>query len=109
MPKPKSAAPLPSGSFKRILSHDEKANFWKPEKIGDKLVGNLLGVTKGKNGKVLQVELFSGEIKQMGVSTQLIRVPWEMYVGHEIMITFRKTVPTQYGKEARLYDVDAQV
>ena len=102
----KSDAPLPTGTRKRVLSHDEKANFWKPVKAGEQIAGKLLAVTETDKSPVLQMMLFSGEVKQVGVSTQLKRVPWAEYIGKDIFITFAATAKSKYGTPTKLFDVD---
>ena len=107
MAKPKNPAPAPtSGVRKRVLSHDEKANFWKPTKFGEQIFGKLLALTETDKSPVLQIETFQGGVQQVGVSTQLKRVPWANYVGKDVSITFAATAKSKYGQPVKLYDVD---
>lgn len=106
MPNKKSDSPAPKGTFKRIISHDDKPNFWKPTKYGEKIMGKLLAVTETDKSPVLQVELFNGLIQQVGVSTQLKKVPWANFVGKEICITYSDSAKSKYGQPVKLYDVD---
>ena len=91
---------------RRVLSHDDKPNFWKPEKIGDFVEGKLSGVYEGRNGKILQIEPELGEAVQVGVSTQLARVYWEELIGETVRITFTGTAPSRFKTPTRLFDVD---
>ena len=103
----KGAAAAPStGTFRKVLAHDEKPNFWKPTRFGEKLIGKLIAVTKGSNGKVLQILLFSGVMQQVGVSTQLAKVPWESFVEKDIAITYQASVKTKFPQDAKLFDVE---
>lgn len=103
----KGAASLPqTGTYRKVLSHDEKANFWKPTRFGEKIMGKLLALTVTKLSPVLQVQVFSGDVQQVGVSTQLKRVPWAEYVGKEIAITYAASAKSQFGKDVKLFDVE---
>jgi hypothetical protein len=96
----------PKGSFRKILAFDEGPNFWKPKKFGETLIGKLLSVTKTKRSPVLQIEKEGGESIQVGVSTQLKRVPWENYIGSTIRLTYQKDAPSSYGTPCKLFDAE---
>ena len=106
MAKKTSEAPEPQGSFKRLISHDDKPNFWKPIRSGEKIMGKLVAITTTQNGKALQISLFHGGIQSVGVNCQLARVPWEEIVGKEISIEYVRSVKTKYPTEARLFNVE---
>ena len=108
MAKPKESAPVPSsGSLKRLVSHDDKPDFWKPTKPGDVLYGKLLGVRIGGKGPVVSIKDFSDKVRAFGVPTQLRNVDWEDLVGKDVKLTYVKSVASGKGNPAKLFDLDA--
>lgn len=106
MAKTTSAALPTTGAMKRLVSHDDKPDFWKPTKPGEVLYGKLLGVRIGNKGPVISIKDFSESVHAFGVPTQLQNVDWSDLVGKDVKITFVKTVPSGKGNPAKLFDVD---
>ena len=107
MPQKMKGTPAPvPGGMKRIASHDDKPDFWKPVRPGDVLYGKLLGIRIGGKGPVLSVKDFSDKVRAFGVPTQLRNVDWEEFVGHDVKITYVKSVPSGKGNPAKLFDLD---
>ena len=101
-----AAMPQGTGVFKRIISHDDKPNFWKPTRFGDSVSGKLLAVTETDKSPVLQVEGADGVTIQVGVSTQLRKVAWANYVGKQLRLTYKSTAKSRYGTPTKLFDVE---
>ena len=95
-----------TGTYQVIVSPDDRPNFWKPVAFGEVLVGKLLAITQTSKSPVLQIQLFSGEIVQVGVTTQLQRVDWADYLKKDLRITYKKTVPSRYGNPTKLFLVE---
>ena len=107
MAKQKESAGLPStGAMKRLVSHDDKPDFWKPTKAGEVLYGKLLGVRIGGKGPVLSIKDFADKVRAFGVPTQLRSVDWEDLVQKDVKITYVKSVSSGKGNPAKLFDVD---
>jgi len=107
MPKPKENAEIPStGKTRRIISHDDKPDFWKPVKPGEVLYGKLIAERIGGKGPVISIKDFSGNAKDFGVPTQLRKVDWSEFVGKDVKITYVKSVASGKGNPAKLFDVD---
>lgn len=100
------AMPQGTGVFKRIISHDDKPNFWKPTRFGEMLMGKLLAVTETEKSPVLQMENLDGTTIQIGVSTQLRKVAWANYVGKMIRLTYAATAKSRFGTPTKLFDVE---
>ncbi len=98
--------PKGTGTFKRVISHDDKPDFWKPSKIGEQLYGKLIANVPGTRGGVLHIQTFDGEVKQFGIPTQLRRLPWDDFIGKDVKVSYMKSVPTTKGNPAKLFDVD---
>ena len=103
-----AAMPQGKGTFKRIISHDDKPNFWKPSRVGEVLFGRLLAVTQTQMSPVLQIEDQSGLTIQVGVSTQLRKVAWANYVGKMIRLTYAATARSNYASPTKLFDVEVE-
>lgn len=101
-----AAMPQGTGTFKRIISHDDKPNFWKPSRFGETLFGKLLAVTETEKSPVLQVEDENGVTIQVGVSTQLRKVAWANYVGKMIRLVYAATAKSRFGTPTKLFDVE---
>jgi hypothetical protein len=107
MPKPKENAEAPkTGSMRRIVSHDDKPDFWKPVKAGEILYGKLIAERIGGKGPVLSIKDFSGNVRAFGVPTQLRNVDWSEFVQKDVKITYVKSVASGKGNPAKLFDVD---
>ena len=83
-----------------------EGEFLEADQAREQIAGKLLAVTETDKSPVLQLLLFSGEVKQVGVSTQLKRVPWAEFIGKDVFITFAATAKSKYGTPTKLFDVD---
>ena len=107
MAKPKEAAPSPqTGKMRRVVSHDEKPDFWKPTRPGEALFGKLVAERIGGKGPVISVKEFQGDTRDFGVPTQLRKVDWSEFIGKDVKITYVKSVPSGKGNDAKLFDLD---
>ena len=107
MAKQGKPAEVPAtGKLRRIISHDDKPDFWKPTKPGEILYGKLVAERIGGKGPVISVKEFSGALRDFGVPTQLRKVDWSEFLQKDVKITYVKSVPSGKGNEAKLFDVD---
>ena len=103
----KGDAPAPeTGKMRRIISHDDKPDFWKPTRAGEALFGKLVAERIGQKGPVISIKEFSGEVRDFGVPTQLRKVDWSEFIGKDVKITYVKSVSSGKGNPAKLFDVD---
>ena len=85
---------------KPVLLHDQKANFWKPSKKGEKVVGKLLAIKTGKFGDSLRIQQ-GAEAVSVPINDFLKDVDFGSLVGHVIEIIYVESV----GRGMRLFDV----
>ena len=105
MANKKSDTPAPKGSFRQLVDHKAKANWWKPKAIGDALFGTLKKCGTTDNGPFVMVELFSGEKILFGLPTQLKDDDYSPYIGKGIKFVLKVFKETKKGNPAKLFDV----
>ena len=96
-------AGLPKGGARtQVVDHKAKVPFWKPSAINEKLIGMLVRVVQGAEGrKSLRILTATGPIS-VGINFALADVDWLKHVGKVIEIVFTGEVGSRHG---RTYDV----
>lgn len=85
-----------------IKRSDEKPEFWKPTKLGEKIEGRLVAIIEGKFGKVLRVSTKKGMVS-ITQNFFLADVDFSQYADLVLRFTFKGEVGERKG---RVYDVD---
>ena len=89
--------------------------FWKPEEVGEKLIGEVTAVRKtkefeeGRSGEALDVRGPHG-LSSVPVSVALSRVDWRRYVGRVVMFVFKGWIDLEQpdGTTNRMRDIEAR-
>ena len=98
----KMNAPLPtSGRRTQVVDHKAKVPFWKPKVVGEKLIGKLIAVVVGQEGrKSMRIVTPTGAIS-VGINFALANVIWENYIGAQVELIYSGEVGLRHG---RTYD-----
>lgn len=89
--------------------------FWKPEEVGEELVGEVTAVRKtkefeeGRSGEALDVRGAEG-MSSVPVSAALSRVDWRRYVGRVVKFVFKGWIDIEQpgGTKNRMRDIEAR-
>ncbi len=93
---------MEKGVILKIKGSDEKPTYWKPEKVGEKVEGKLIGISDGNFGKVLKIATRKGTVG-INVGDFLASIDFVQYADLKLRFTYRGTV----GKRGmRVFDVD---
>lgn len=86
--------------------------FWKPETVGERLIGEVVAVRKTKDfgegraqGDAIDVRA-DGEFHSIPVSAALSRVDWKRYVGRVVAFIFNGWIDLDGG--TRMRDIEAR-
>jgi hypothetical protein len=101
MANPKGkVAPVPGETKILIKGPGQKANFWKPQTVGETKVGKLTAIVHGKFGASLKIAEASGTVT-IPVNVFLEDIDWTMFKGKILSFEFNGV----YGRGCRLYTV----
>ena len=101
MAKKVEAPPPKSGGRVQVVDHKAKVPFWKPKSVGEKLIGKLIAVVVGQEGrKSMRIVTPTGAIS-VGINFALANVIWENYVGSQVELIYTGEVGQRHG---RTYD-----
>lgn len=83
-----------------LKSPDDKMNLWKPEEVGEYILGKLMMIATAKFGPILRFSTDEG-IVSVPVSHYLSDIDFEPYVGRRFYIRFEGKA----GRNCRLFRV----
>ena len=86
----------------KIKGSEEKPEYWKPTKVGEKVEGKLIAISDGNFGQVLKISTKKGTVG-INVGEFLKDIDFTQYAEMVLRFTFKGTV----GKRGcRVFDVD---
>ena len=109
MPKPKDSAKIPqTGKRTQVVDHKAKVPFWKPKAINEKLVGKLIAVVSGMEGRKSMRFITDAGPVSVGINFALANVIWENYVGSQVELVYTGEVGARHGRSYDAFVIETE-
>ena len=90
-----------------ILKPGDLPPIWKPETVGEVLVGELLSIKKLTFGDVLRIRTAKG-IEAVPQSVAMAEIDFRELIGRRLRFIFKGTVETKSGNKVKFFQISVK-
>jgi len=87
-----------------LLRPGDLPPIWKPETVGETMVGELLSIKKLTFGEVLRLRTKKG-IEAVPQSVSMAEIDFREFIGRRLRFIFKGTVETKSGNKVKLFQI----